>query len=71
MTIPGDQQETTYRGDNMKCPICNATVVKVVESDQDVESQVKCINEYGRHYQNVYEKFITPRTSPDHIRFAH
>jgi len=63
--------ETTYRDENMKCPMCNATVVKVVESDKDVESEIKCENEYGRHYQNVYEKFITPRTAPDHIRFAH
>jgi len=56
--------ETTYRDENMKCPICNATVVKVVESDEKVDTDIKCINEYGIHYQNIYEKFITPQTIP-------
>ena len=61
----------TFREPDMKCPICCQPVVLVVASDEDVESEIKCINEYGRHYQNVYEKFVTPRTSPDHVRFAY
>lgn len=55
---------------NMKCPLCDQEVVRVVESDKDIKSEIKCENEYFRHYGDSLEKFITPKTSPDHIRFA-
>lgn len=54
----------------MKCPLCDQEVVRVVESDKDIKSEIKCENEYFRHYGDSLEKFITPKTSPDHIRFA-
>ena len=62
-------KETSYKGEDMKCPICDQVVKKVTESDRDVAVPIKCDNEYGVHYGNYYIKFITPRTSPDEVRF--
>lgn len=53
----------------MKCPICGQPVTKVVESDREIKNDIKCENEYFMHYGTSLEKFVTPRTSPDHIRF--
>lgn len=62
-------KETVYRDEDMKCPICDQPVKKVMESDKEINSPIKCENEYGLHYGNFYIKFIHPKTSPDHIRW--
>lgn len=54
---------------DMKCPICWQSVVRVVESDKDIKSEIKCENEYFRHYGDSLEKFVTPKTSPVEKRF--
>lgn len=45
----------------MKCPICGARVTKVIESDLDHKSGVKCLNEFYEHRGDQLTKFKHPK----------
>lgn len=63
-------KDVVHKDIDMKCPICGKPVKRVIETDNIGDNKVICENEYGVHYGNSYKKFLTPKTSPDHIRFA-
>lgn len=61
-------------GQPTNCPICGIRVNKPTKSDEERRNMIVCENEYYVHFvnrkgHNILQQFITPRTSPDEIRF--
>ena len=63
--------EIIHKDPDMHCPMCNAPVKKVIETDIDPKQKATCINEYGVHTGKTYHKFIDPKTSPIEVRFRY
>ncbi len=45
----------------MKCPICGEPVTKVITSDNDHRTNIKCESEYYVHFGDKLVKFKHPK----------
>lgn len=43
------------------CPLCGEKVIKVIETDKEYTSDVKCYNEYYQHRGDKLIKFKHPK----------
>lgn len=69
-----DEAQKLALGQPTTCPICGGLVNKPTKSDAERRNMIVCENEYYVHFvdrngHDVLQQFITPRTSPDNIRF--